>query len=245
MTQPIELHEKAVLQFSGGKDSLACLTLLRPWLDRITVLWCNSGDAFPETIAQMAAIREQVPHFLEVVADAPAQIAEAGWPADIVPTTLTAEGRMLDGHARPLMQHYTACCAANLWRPMHAATIELGATLVIRGQRNSEPRKSPIRSGFTHEGIEYWFPLQEWTETRVFEFLREHEIHIPEHYQHTGTSLDCMHCTGWLSETIRTVHWMRSAHPAEHREVARRLRVIRAAAIAEIRTLDIAIHGGV
>jgi 3'-phosphoadenosine 5'-phosphosulfate sulfotransferase (PAPS reductase)/FAD synthetase len=59
---PIERHKpgKAVLQFSGGKDSLACLLLLRPWWDRLTVMWVNTGAAFPETLELMEAVRSRV-----------------------------------------------------------------------------------------------------------------------------------------------------------------------------------------
>ena len=149
----LERHDRAVLQFSGGKDSLACLSLLQPWWEKITVLWANTGDAFPETIEQMRRIRDAVPHFIEVRSDATAHIADYGWPVDVVPTTNTAVGKMLDGHDRPLLQHYTSCCGTNIWRPLCAAAADLGATLVIRGQRLDEHSRSSLLSGEIVEGI--------------------------------------------------------------------------------------------
>jgi 3'-phosphoadenosine 5'-phosphosulfate sulfotransferase (PAPS reductase)/FAD synthetase len=78
-------HENTVLQFSGGKDSLACLFLLREQWDEMTVLWVNAGAAFPETVGLMEKIRALVPHFLEVRTNQPAQVAELGYPVDVLP----------------------------------------------------------------------------------------------------------------------------------------------------------------
>ena len=43
-------HERVALELSGGKDSVACLYLLRHQLHKITVYWLNTGDAYPETL---------------------------------------------------------------------------------------------------------------------------------------------------------------------------------------------------
>lgn len=45
MKHIIDRHERVVLFFSGGKDSLTCLLLLRPYWDRLTVCWINTGAA--------------------------------------------------------------------------------------------------------------------------------------------------------------------------------------------------------
>ena len=38
--------KRVALAFSGGKDSQACLELLRPHLDRVTVYWLNTGSVW-------------------------------------------------------------------------------------------------------------------------------------------------------------------------------------------------------
>jgi PP-loop superfamily ATP-utilizing enzyme len=53
MDSPFDRHAKAILFFSGGKDSLACLHLLREYWDRVLVVWANPGEALPELRAQM------------------------------------------------------------------------------------------------------------------------------------------------------------------------------------------------
>ena len=61
-------HERIALQVSGGRDSLACFYLLKDagLLDKVTVYWVNTGDAFPETIEIMDLVRDMTPHFVEI-----------------------------------------------------------------------------------------------------------------------------------------------------------------------------------
>ncbi len=229
---PIDRHDVPVLQFSGGKDSLACLYLLRPYWNQLTVAWANSGDAFPETIDLMNAVRPLVHRFIEVEGDAPGWIAEHGWPVDVLPVRNSFLGRLVDWNDGPLLQPFTACCGANIWGPLQAEMRRIGATLVIRGQRNSEETKSIIRSGAIIEGVEYWFPLEDWSENQVFAYLDEQDVEVPSYYQFTGTGLDCMHCTAWVKQQARVHRWMSWAHPQEHAIVADRLyRAYRAAAV--------------
>ena len=77
-----ERHSKVALQFSGGKDSCVLLHLLAPYLDQLTVVWANSGDAAKETLDQMDRVRDLVPHFLEVKSDQPKQIDQFGYPTE-------------------------------------------------------------------------------------------------------------------------------------------------------------------
>lgn len=243
MILPIERHENAVLQYSGGKDSHAILLMLEKWWERITVLWVNTGDAFPETLNHMARTRARVPHFREVRTDQPAQIEEHGWPTEIVPVGNTEFGRLTEGTDAQLMQSYISCCAANVWAPMAAAVKEIGATLVIRGTRAEDFRRAPVASGDVFDGVEYWLPLEDWSDAEVRLFL-EGRGELPEHYEHTDTSLDCRHCTAYLHENVRKLKWMADAHPAEHREVMRRLKMIRRAAGVQLSVIDAVMQGG-
>lgn len=238
MTWAIDRHEKAVLQFSGGKDSTACLVMLRPYLDRITVMWANTGDAFPETIAVMDDVRRNVPNFLEVKSNVASQIAEHGWPVSVLPVTRSVIGRMMDGHEAQPMQPYTQCCYAAIWQPLQQAVLDLGATLVIRGQRLAEATKSPIRSGTVLGGIEFWFPIEAWSDEDVYRYLHAEGVLLPEHYQETRQSLDCMHCTGWLPAHRLMLKWMRAAHPELHVELRKRFIAIRGATRRALRQLD-------
>ena len=40
-------HENIVLGFSGGKESLVLLDMVRPYQDRIKIYWVNTGGMLP------------------------------------------------------------------------------------------------------------------------------------------------------------------------------------------------------
>lgn len=233
---------KCVLQFSGGKDSLACLYLLRPYWDRLTVMWTNTGAAFPETLELMSRIRAMVPHFIEVKGDQPGHVALMGMPADIVPVRNTAVGQMIQPNHDVLLQSYLECCAASFWLPMQRAVIELGATLIIRGQRAAEARRAPIQSGHIVEGIMIRFPIEKWSEQQVFDFLRRKGVEVPAHYEYTKTSLDCWSCTAYLDENQGRMRYMREKHPALWKEVRGRLRLVAEAARVELAHVEAALQ---
>ena len=234
-------HATGVLQFSGGKDSLACLHILRPYWNRLLVLRVNTGDALPETVQQMAQVSALVPHFLEVRTDQPATIEAFGWPVEALPITRSFVGRDVDGHDRQVMQPYVMCCDANIWRPMADAVRDSGATLILRGTKVSDGRKSYVRSGDIIDGIEYVHPVEDWTDAQVMAYLTENGIEIPSHYVYVGTSLDCQHCTAYLHENVGKMRYMRNFHPTAYEEVMRRVREIRASLATETAFLDAAL----
>lgn len=215
-------HEKIVLQFSGGKDSLACLYLLRPVWDKTIVLWCNTGDAHPETRAQMDEIRAMVPHFTEVVGHQPQQIAENGFPSDVVPIWHTPLGRQYRPGERVKVQTTFNCCHDNIWQPMDLASRATGATCIVRGQRRGERVRSPIPSGMVIDGVQYDFPLEHWTREDVLKYLADQDVNLPYHYTHFDSSLDCLHCTGYTFEGTGRMEYLKEYHPAAHKEVSRR-----------------------
>lgn len=225
------------LQFGGGKDSLACLHLLRPQWDEILVTWMNTGAAFPETIEQMDAIAKLVPHFLEVKSDVLGDHQIRGWPVDVLPISHSEFGRMSTGERLPRLRAWSDCCSANFWFPLHQAMVDRGITRIIRGQRTSEKYKSPIRSGDVVDGIEYIFPLQDWTETQVFDFLLERGVDAPSYYEELITSLDCWSCTAYMDVKAAQLRYMEKRHPEKHAIVADRLRAIKQATVAALQPL--------
>ena len=228
----LDNHEKIVLQFSGGKDSLACLYWLRPVWDKTIVLWLNTGDAHPETKAQMDEVRDLVPHFLEVMSDQPLQIEACGVPSDIVPVWNTPLGRQVRPGQRYKIQTPFACCHDNIWLPMDKASRATGATCIVRGQRQEEKVRSPVPSGTWIDGVEHVFPLEDWTRQDVLNFLEENHVPLPFHYRHFDSSLDCQHCTAYAFEGLGRMEFLKEYHPGVHREVSRRyyniLREVRA-----------------
>jgi 3'-phosphoadenosine 5'-phosphosulfate sulfotransferase (PAPS reductase)/FAD synthetase len=242
MRELLEAHEKVVLQFSGGKDSLACLLLTKPWWEKIMVMWTNTGDAFPETIEQMATIKAMVPHFLEVNTDQPKQVYENGWPSDVVSVKATQFGRILvaSGENAPVIQGYPICCNANIWQPMFEATLRLGATLVLRGTRKDDVRRATKSQTEVIAGVTFHHPIWDWPVANVFSYVEKQGL-LPRHYGETETSLDCMHCTAYLDENALKMRYLERAYPDVSEEVQRRLRAIRDIVVSDLGHIERAV----
>ena len=230
------------LQFGGGKDSLACLYLLEPRWSEITVAWINTGAAFPETRALMERIAKLVPHFLEIKSDVITDITQNGWPVDVLPIRHSAQGQIIES-TRLKLRSWFDCCGTNMWRPLDAKMRELGVTEIVRGQRNQELYKSPVRDGTTLDGITYRFPLQDWTTEQVFDYLKGRGVDIPANYAFAPTSLDCWLCTAYLDEKAPQLHYTKMYHPNKHRVVVEKLTEIRAAIDRTYQPLQEAIYG--
>lgn len=234
----MERHERAVLMCSGGKDSMATLYLMEKYLPKIIVLWVNTGAAFPEVIKLMHDVKNSVPNFLEIQTNQPENVEMHGYPSENVPVNYTAVGQILSGKKPIKIQSYVDCCNRNIWAPSFDAALKTGATLIIRGQRNSELLKGPLRSGMVENGIEYLYPIETWSREEVLAYLTERKFRVPEHYSLAATSLDCWSCTAYCYEHKDKLDYMKDKHPEWFEEYRSRLQRIRDAISIETKTLD-------
>ena len=216
-------HERIALQFSGGKDSIACLFLLKPFWDRLTVYWLDTGAAFPETVALVQQVRDMVPNFARIEGRQPQVIEAFGIPSDIVPVSGTPIGIEVAGGGQPIQDRYL-CCYRSIMLPMHERMIEDGITLIIRGQKDADRFKATTRSGEVHDGIEYLFPIQDWTSKQVMDYLREQDAPIPRFYEILNTAPDCMPCSAWWEEGA--AKYLKRYHHAQYLENQTRLDII-------------------
>lgn len=229
-----------VLQFGGGKDSLACLYLLREKWPTLTVAWLNTGDAFPETLEQMERIRAMVPNFLEVNAGVRTAIELHGPPTDFVSIKNSAVGKATTDEPGIKLQSWYECCARSFWIPLQQAMQGIGATVIYRGQRDLEDYKAPISDGDVIDGVTYRFPIQGWSEAQVEEYLISQGVAIPSHYEFTSKSLDCMHCTAYLDAKLDQLQYLKRFHPAQFAEVRSTLQAIKVAVEKAARPLELA-----
>ena len=192
-------HERIAFQFSGGRDSLACLYLLKPHWDRCTVYWCDSGAAYPETVRLMDKVRDMVPHFVRIEGRQPQVVAQYGLPSDIVPVSATPLGIEFAGGGLLIQDRYS-CCVRSRMIPLAERMAEDGITLVIRGQKRADKLKANGASGTVQDGIEYLFPIEDWSDRDVMNFLNKEGADIPRFYEMLSTTPECMTCTAWWEE---------------------------------------------
>ena len=226
MQEIIDRHERIALQFSGGRDSLACLYLMRPFWEKLTVYWCDTGAAYPETIALMQQVRDMVPNFAVIQGRQPQVIEQFGIPSDIVPVNATPIGRYVAGEA-PLIQDRYSCCIRSMMEPTLERMLADGITLIIRGQKGADRLKSQVRSGEVHDGIEYLFPIEDWDTRQVMRFLNDEGAPIPRFYEMLNGMPDCMTCSAWWEEGAS--RYLRRYHHAQFLENQKRLDIINTA----------------
>jgi len=216
-------HQRVALQFSGGKDSMACLFVLKPWLDRITVYWVNAGDPLPETVEAINACRPLIPHFVEIQSDVKGWRGEHGMPSDLVPTFATPIGRMF-GMAEVKVVDRFSCCMANVMMPMYQRMKADGVTCIIRGQKDCDAQKVPLRSGDVSDGFEFFYPIERWSHADVLAYLKAQGAPLHPCYEHGEIGVDCAHCTAWWDESH--FEFIRKRHPGLHLAVMRDVRTI-------------------
>jgi 3'-phosphoadenosine 5'-phosphosulfate sulfotransferase (PAPS reductase)/FAD synthetase len=149
--------------------------------------------------------KERLPRFIEVKSDQPAQIAHCGYPSDVVPLRYTTIGRAVFQESGFKIQSSHFCCLQNIWQPMHEKMKELGVTQIIRGQRLSDKRSSPVRSGDKADGVEVIFPIENWSREQVMDYLHSVGAEIPAYYAAEQTSRDCWDCTAYLDENVERI----------------------------------------
>lgn len=96
--------------------------------------------------------------------------------------------------------------------PMCERVIADDCTLIIRGQRNSDTYKSPLRSSGVENGVELLFPIEDCSAEDVMAYARSEGFEIPQFYDEgLNGSPDCMGCTAWWSE--RRGAYLKNHHP--------------------------------
>lgn len=231
MQDILDRHERIALQLSGGRDSIACLYLMRPHWDRLTVYWLDTGAAYPETVALIAKIAEMVPNFARIEGHQPEVVAQYGLPTDILPASSTPMGVAGSGQGT-LMQDRYSCCVRSIMLPLHQRMLDDGITLIIRGQKTADRLKSTLRSGQSEHGIEYLFPIEDWDARKVMTYLREQDAPIPRFYEMLNAAPDCMTCSAWWEEGAMA--YLKRYHHAQYQENLGRLDTINAAVGAHI-----------
>lgn len=206
----MQRHERAILAFSGGKDSLAVLRLLYPYRDRVTVATVDTGAIFPHMVE---FIREATKDYsLHVIRTNQAEYWRVhGIPSRIVPLYNHPQvGFIQHAHGeRILINDWLGCHQSLVNQPMNDYVQNSGASLFIMGQRDDEGYMEQPK---TNGAAEVFLPISEWTGAIVFEYLASIGVKPPKHYQEgIRTSLDCWNCPAEATEQV--VRFIKREHP--------------------------------
>ena len=204
-------HEEVILFYSGGKDSLALLLLLKPYWNRVNVVWVDTGNQFPEVIEHMGKVMSMVPHFTTLKGNQPEYFQQNGFPVDVVPTRFTPMGKFIYGETPITVCSRFDCCAANIWGPMRAFFAAYKPTCVLRADRGQERVKGPDKE----VGIEFVYPIFDWTTEQVWKYLQKNAGGLLQSRPmlEQGSSLDCMTCMAYSEEIPGRLGYLKKEHP--------------------------------
>lgn len=219
----LDRHERIALCFSGGKDSLACVYLLRPWMDRITIYHLDTGELLPEVYEIIDHVRGFWPRFVRIHGDIEAFRKAHGLATDLLPYSSHFIGRAHGQEKVPLVSRYD-CCWANVMWPIMKRIMDDGNTLIIRGTKLADEPKLPADTGSKTHGVELYLPIRGWSHEQVFEYLRSVDAPICRIYDHVVSSPDCVKCTAWWTE--ERAAYLRRYHPEMYADYVTRLRVV-------------------
>ena len=227
---------RVALHFSGGKDSLACLYLLRPFLAKyITVYWLNTGDGCPETLEVIDQVRQWVPNFIEVRTDVKAWRAEFGDPSDMAPASAHTLGVAYGMSDSKLVNRFD-CCWFNLMLPMHARMKRDGVDAVIRGTKLCDTGTVPAEGSTADYDV--ILPIKDWSHGQVFDYLRSAgspENTIYENYK-GASAPECLTCTAWWDDG--KAGYLRDKHPEQFAVYQSKLKAIKVKVLKHLDELN-------
>jgi phosphoadenosine phosphosulfate reductase len=227
---------RTALQFSGGKDSLACLYLLRPFILRgMPVYWLHTGDTIPETVAVVEQVRSWIPDFREVRSDVMSWRAIHGMPSDVTTAQTSWIGRQY-GMSHTSLVGRMDCCAANLMMPMHQRMIADGIEVVVRGTKVADTGVVPAH-GKT-DCYDVVLPLLHWSHAEVFAYLDSVDAPRNPVYENfrSISAPECLNCTAWWDDGKGA--YLKQRHPGKIEQYRVSLQTIRAELARRMQELD-------
>jgi phosphoadenosine phosphosulfate reductase len=226
---------RTAFQFSGGKDSTAALFLLRDEWSTFTVYSLLSDDMFPETKEFILDVAKDLPRFTWVETNIFQSISDWGIPSDVIPILSSQQAKIFGPVPVPL-QYGIECCARARMAPMLQRMLADNIECVVRGQRNEEFFKAPVRDGDVVDGMKIRFPIQGWTEQEVWAYLRKINRIPPLYANGMLHGNDCMSCSAWLVD--KRAAYIRENHPEAYKRFSERVRIIQSTLRDTIQRLE-------
>lgn len=216
-------YKKPALNFSGGKDSLACLYLIKDQLDKVTVYHTDTGDHCPETKEVIDSVKEWIPNFVTIQTNVSQWRSVNGMPSDLVPASAHWIGVATGMNDFPLSNRMD-CCFQNIMLPMHNRMIEDDVDAVIRGTKMADTGRIPTDN--VDGPYEVLLPLRDWSHQDVFDYLEKVGAPKNKIYDYFGTisAPECFGCTAWWDD--KKAKYFKALHPEQYKIYINNLSII-------------------
>jgi phosphoadenosine phosphosulfate reductase len=148
------------------------------------VLTLDTGRLPRETHHMIARVRARYGIDVEVITPAPAETAEM----------VAAHGVDLFHESVELRR---MCCDVRKSRPLDRALHGYDAWITgLRREQAATRATTPVMAiDMDHAGITKVAPLATWSKSRVWDYIREHDLPYHSLYDHGYTSIGCAPCT--------------------------------------------------
>jgi len=198
----------------------------------ITAIYVNTGAAFPHVVEHIQKTCDTFGIPLITILLDKSVIEwqkENGLPADIIPCDSTPYmQRISKNDFGAILVPYIDCCYANIHLPLQRFITEHNVTDVIRGSKECD-KQVGVADGYIEDGVTYHSPLWNWSDKDVFEYIKKHNITIPDNYKNPDSdSLDCWNCTAYMGKTgAARIKYVKENLPEHYNELAGNIAIVK------------------
>lgn len=179
------------IAFSGGKDSLVVLDLVRQIRPDVQAVYCNTGIEYPETVHYVRSIE----NVMEL------------HPITSYKYFLDCKENGLPGSKATGKVHGNKCCLELKEKPATKFYKDNNIDLVFTGLTSDESRNRMMffkRMGpyYLYKKDKYWkaHPIHDWSEADVWEYIKRNKLDYNPIYDIPGIKrCGCRFCTAYLT----------------------------------------------
>jgi phosphoadenosine phosphosulfate reductase len=193
------------LAFSGGKDSIVLLDLCRPYREKMTVVWVDTGFAFPHIREHILAATRGF-RFCVIKHDVVARWFKEGLPTELLP--IDHWNGASTKPKSPRLQSWKSCC----WQRI-AGNADLlvakGFNCLLTGQRKGDGHTA---AKFQQVGRLFIpAPLWDWGDIHIQEYLKFRDLKLADHADKASSSMECWICPAAL--TKNRINFIKAFYP--------------------------------
>ncbi len=204
ITTALSKHTTPVVTFSGGKDSLVVLDLVRSIRPETTALFVNTGNEYTETVLYARSLS----NIIEVEPEMPIKDND-GNKEIIKGNRVFWKCVEVYGFAKSKdksTRHGNACCFWLKEKPLRTWQKNQGIDLVFTGLTSAESRQRMMtlkRMGYYYHNKQddtyRCHPIHDWTEQDVWDYINLKQLKYNPIYDMGLPRCGCRFCTAYLS----------------------------------------------